>query len=89
MQPKTDAFAEILEQVKQPTTANFLRLLSAAAEYLETGETITEIGCLAGANLIGVLTEHPERLAYGVNFFSTEDEVVEKNIELLHNLTFL
>ena len=83
MQPKTDAFGEILEQVKQPTTANFLQLLTSAAEYLETGETLCEIGCLAGANLIGVLTEHPERLAYGIEFFSTEDEVVEQNIELL------
>jgi ubiquinone/menaquinone biosynthesis C-methylase UbiE len=83
MQPKTDAFAEILEQVKQPTTVNFLQLLSAAAEYLETGETFCEIGCLAGANLIGILTEHGDRLAYGVDFFSTEDEVVEENIELL------
>jgi cyclopropane fatty-acyl-phospholipid synthase-like methyltransferase len=68
MQPKTDAFREILEQVKQPTTANFLQLLSSAAEYLEAGETIAEIGCLGGANLIGVLTEYPDRLAYGVDF---------------------
>jgi len=83
MQPKTDAFGKILEQVKQPTTANFLQLLSAAAEYLETGETIAEIGCLGGANLMGVLTEYPDRLAYGVDFFSTENEVVEENIELL------
>ena len=83
MQPKTNSFGEILEQVKQPTTANFLQLLSAAAEYLETAETIAEIGCLGGANLIGILREHPDRLAYGVDFFSTEDEVVEENIELL------
>lgn len=83
MQPKTDTFGEILEQVKQPTTANFLQLLTSAAAYLETGETIAEIGCLGGANLIGILTEHRDRLAYGVDFFSTEDEVVEKNIELL------
>jgi protein O-GlcNAc transferase len=74
MQPKTDAFREILEQVKQPTTANFLQLLSTAAEYLESGETIAEIGCLGGANLIGILREHGDRLAYGVDFFSTEDE---------------
>lgn len=33
MQPKTDAFGEILKQLKQPTTANFLQLLSSAAEY--------------------------------------------------------
>jgi len=83
MQPQTNSFGKILEQVKQPTTANFLQLLSAAAEYLEAGETIAEIGCLGGANLIGILTEHSDRLAYGVDFFSTEDEVVEKNIELL------
>ena len=83
MKPKTDAFGKILEQVKQPTTANFLQLLSSAAEYLEAGETIAEIGCLGGANLIGILTEHRDRLAYGVDFFSTEDEVVEENIELL------
>jgi hypothetical protein len=83
MQPKTDAFGEILEQVKQPTTANFLQLLSAAAEYLETGETLCEIGCLAGANLIGVLANHNDRLAYGVDYFSTEDEIAEENIELL------
>lgn len=43
MQSKTDAFGKILEQVKQPITANFLQLLSAAAEYLETGEAIAEI----------------------------------------------
>ena len=83
MQPKTNSFEEILEQVKQPTTANFLQLLTSAAEYLGEGETIAEIGCLGGANLIGVLREHPDRLAYGVDFFSTEDEVVEENIELL------
>jgi ubiquinone/menaquinone biosynthesis C-methylase UbiE len=83
MQPKTNSFEEILEQVKQPTTANFLQLLTSAAEYLETGETVCEIGCLGGANLIGVLSKHPDRLAYGVDFFSTEDEVVEENIELL------
>jgi SAM-dependent methyltransferase len=83
MQPKTNSFGKILEQVKQPTTANFLQLLRWAAEYLEVGETIAEIGCLGGANLIGVLADYPDRLAYGVDFFSTEDEVVEKNIELL------
>jgi len=83
MQPKTHTFREILEQVKQPTTANFLQLLTSAAEYLETGETLCEIGCLGGANLIGILTEHPDRLAYGVDFFLTENEVVEENIELL------
>jgi cyclopropane fatty-acyl-phospholipid synthase-like methyltransferase len=83
MQPKKDTFGKILEQVKQPTTANFLQLLSSAAEYLEMGETVCEIGCLGGANLIGVLTEHRDRLAYGVDFFSTEDEVVKENIELL------
>ena len=43
MQPKTNSFGEILEQVKQPTTANFLQLLTSAAEYLETGEVIAEI----------------------------------------------
>ena len=74
MQPKTNSFGEILEQVKQPTTANFLQLLTSAAEYLEEGETIAEIGCLGGANLIGILREHGDRLAYGVDFFSTEDE---------------
>ena len=82
MQPKTDTFGEILEQVKQPTTANFLQLLRAAAEYLETGETIAEIGCLGGANLIGILTEHPDRLAYGVDFFSTEDEAIFSQAEV-------
>ena len=83
MQPKTDAFGKILEQVKQPTTANFLQLLSSAAEYLEAEETICEIGCLGGANLIGVLANAPDRLAYGVDFFSAQDEVVDENIELL------
>lgn len=43
MQSKTDAFGKILEQFKQPTTANFLQFLSSAAEYLEAGEAIAEI----------------------------------------------
>jgi SAM-dependent methyltransferase len=84
MQPKkAEPFREILEKVEQPTTANFLQLLTSAAEYLEPGEVICEIGCLNGANLIGVLADHPDRLAYGVDFFSTQAEVAENKIELL------
>lgn len=38
MQPKAAVpFREILEKVEQPTTANFLQLLTSAAEYLEPG----------------------------------------------------
>lgn len=84
MQPKkAEPFQEILEKVEQPTTANFLQLLTSAAEYLEPGEVICEIGCLNGANLVGVLADHPDRLAYGVDFFSTQAEVAENKIELL------
>jgi predicted SAM-dependent methyltransferase len=84
MQPKkAEPFREILEKVEQPTTANFLQLLTSAAEYLEPKEVICEIGCLNGANLIGVLADHPDRLAYGVDFFSTQAEVAENKIELL------
>ena len=84
MQPKTaEPFREILEKVEQPTTANFLQLLTSAAEYLEPGEVICEVGCWHGANLIGVLVDRPDRLAYGVNFFSTQAEVAENKIELL------
>ena len=84
MQPKTaEPFREILKKVEQPTTANFLQLLTSAAAYLEPGEVICEIGCLNGANLIGILVDHPDRLAYGVDFFSTQAEVAENKIDLL------
>ncbi|MEB3192839.1 MAG: methyltransferase domain-containing protein [Snowella sp.] len=84
MQPKTaEPFREILEKVEQPTTANFLQLLTSAAEYLEPGEVICEVGCLNGANLIGVLADHPDRLAYGIDFFSTESETAERKIGVL------
>ncbi len=83
MQPKKQSFREILDQIAQPTTANFLQLLTSACEHLEAGETICEIGCLGCANLIRILVNHPDRLAYGVDFFSTQDEVVEENIAIL------
>jgi glycosyltransferase involved in cell wall biosynthesis len=84
MQPKAaETFREILEKVEQPTTANFLQLLTSAAAYLEPGEVICEVGCWYGANLIGVLADHPDRLAYGVDFFSTQAEVAENKIKLL------
>jgi protein O-GlcNAc transferase len=84
MQPKAAVpFREILEKVEQPTTANFLQLLTSAAAYLDSGEVICEVGCWHGANLIGVLADHPDRLAYGVDFFSTQAEVAENKIELL------
>ena len=84
MQPKkAEPFREILEKVEQPTTANFLQLLTSAAEYLEQGEVICEVGCWHGANLIGVLVDRPDRLAYGIDFFSTQAEVAENKIELL------
>jgi SAM-dependent methyltransferase len=84
MQPKkAKPFREILGKVEQPTTANFLQLLTSAAAYLDSGEVICEVGCWHGANLIGVLADHPDRLAYGVDFFSTQAEFAENKIELL------
>lgn len=84
MQPKkAEPFREILGKVEQPTTANFLQLLTSAAAYLDSGEVICEVGCWHGANLIGVLADHPDRLAYGVDFFSTQAEFAENKIELL------
>ncbi len=83
MQPIGESFDDILEQVNQPTTPNFLTLLTAASKYLDTKETICEIGCLAGANLISVLVNNPNCLAYGVDFFSTQSEIAEQKIEEL------
>jgi hypothetical protein len=44
MQPKkAEPFREILEKVEQPTTANFLQLLTSAAEYLYLARSWIEI----------------------------------------------
>ena len=83
MMTPTNAFQSILEQVEQSTTANFLQLLAAATEYLEPEETICEIGCLSGANLIGMLAPSPDRFAYAVEFYSTKEEIVDKKLENL------
>ncbi|MFM7191932.1 MAG: hypothetical protein ACKOX2_14125 [Microcystaceae cyanobacterium] len=83
MQPKESNFETLLATVQQPTTANFLTLLRSAADCLDEGEVICEIGCWQGANLVGMLEGHPERLAYGVDLFSTQAEGAEPQIEKL------
>ncbi len=83
MQPKTAEFYDILAANPQPTSANLMQLLVAAGDYLEAGEMLCEAGCLAGANLIAFLRSHPDRLAYGVDFFSDHPQLAASMVDEL------
>jgi predicted O-linked N-acetylglucosamine transferase (SPINDLY family) len=82
VQPKSQRFGQILEQVEGMTTANIMQLLNFAIDCIEPGEVYCEIGCLRGATLISALLDHPHCMAYAIDNFSEFDESQE-NIERL------
>jgi tRNA G46 methylase TrmB len=69
LQPKSEQFQQVLDQVQGMTTANIMQLLNFAVACLEPGEIYCEIGCGQGATLIGALLNHPEQVAYAVDNF--------------------
>ena len=71
--PQFDRFAAIVQQGGGRTSAQVLQLLNRAISALEPGEIYCEIGCGAGANLIGALLDQGDRLAYGVDNLSDRD----------------
>ncbi len=69
LQPKSEQFQQVLDQVQGMTTANIMQLLNFAVACLEPGEIYCEIGCGQGVTLIGALLNHPEQVAYAVDNF--------------------
>lgn len=85
--PKSEQFQQILEQFGNTTTANLMQLLNFAVDCMEPDEIYCEIGCFQGANLIGALFEHPDRMAYAVDNF-TQFDIAGKNFtKLAENLS--
>ncbi|MDY6940330.1 MAG: tetratricopeptide repeat protein [Cyanobacteriota bacterium] len=86
VQPQSDRFQGILEQVEGMTTANIMQLLNFAAASLKLGEVYCEVGCFQGATLIGTLLERPHVMAYGVDNFCEADPFGENLDKLTENL---
>lgn len=87
MCPRDDQFEAIAAQTKSGGAGNLLQLIQTACGYLEPGEVLCEVGCLAGGNLIAALKENPDVLAYGIDFYATNDEAVDARLaELMSNL---
>ncbi|MEG4324941.1 tetratricopeptide repeat protein [Microcoleus sp. herbarium5] len=87
VQPKSQRFGKVLEQVEGMTTANIMQLLNFAIDCMEPGEVYCEIGCLRGASLIGTLLDHPDCMAYAVDNFSEFDDSAENFEKLTNNLS--
>jgi hypothetical protein len=86
VQPKTERFQQLLEQVPGMTSANVLQLLNWAVACLEPGEVYCEVGSFQGATLVGALLEHPEAKALAVDNFSEFDPDGQNYARLQHNL---
>jgi protein O-GlcNAc transferase len=84
VQPKSQRFGQVLEQVQGMTTVNIMQLLNLALDCMEPGEVYCEIGCLRGASLIGALLDHSDCMAYAVDNFSEFDDSGE-NLQILTN----
>jgi predicted O-linked N-acetylglucosamine transferase (SPINDLY family) len=87
VQPKSQRFGQVLEQVEGMTTANIMQLLNFAVGCMEPGEVYCEIGCLQGASLIGALLDRPDCMAYAIDNFSEFDESGENIEKLTNNLS--
>lgn len=87
VQPKSQRFGQVLEQVEGMTTANIMQLLNFAVDCMEPGEVYCEIGCLQGASLIGALLDRPDCMAYAIDNFSEFDESGENLEKLTNNLS--
>jgi predicted O-linked N-acetylglucosamine transferase (SPINDLY family) len=87
VQPKSQRFGKVLEEVEGMTTANIMQLLNFAIDCMEPGEVYCEIGCWRGASLIGTLLEHPDCMAYAVDNFSQFDDSGESFEKLTNNLS--
>jgi protein O-GlcNAc transferase len=87
VQPKSQRFGQVLEQVEGMTTANIMQLLNFAVDCMEAGEVYCEIGCLRGASLIGALLDRPDCMAYAIDNFSEFDEFGENLEKLTNNLS--
>jgi predicted O-linked N-acetylglucosamine transferase (SPINDLY family) len=86
VQPKSNQFHRVLEQVQGMTTANVMQLLNFAVERMEPGEVYCEVGCFQGATLIGALLNHPEQMAYAVDNFYEFDLSGDNLEKLKYNL---
>jgi predicted O-linked N-acetylglucosamine transferase (SPINDLY family) len=85
--PKSNRFEPIIQQVKGMASANVMQLLNLAVEYLEPNEIYCEVGCFQGANLIGALLGHAEQIAYAVDDFSELDTLGDSFDKLVDNLS--
>jgi len=83
MRAKDGDWQQVVDQVAQQHRPNFYALVDAACGFLEPGEVLCEIGCLAGGNLVAGLWNNPEVLAYGIDLYSPEEDEAEQKVELL------
>ena len=87
VQPKTDRFQIILNQLYSMPTANVLQLLNFAVECMEPDEVYCEVGCGQGATLIGALLDHPTGMAYAIDQVSETDPEGINLAKLTENLS--
>ncbi|XGV96994.1 MAG: tetratricopeptide repeat protein [Leptolyngbya sp. BL-A-14] len=67
------------------TTAPVAQLLSTAIGFMAPGEVYCEVGCLPGENLLTVLRDHPDCMAYAVeeDQFGSKHEAIAQLTEQL------
>jgi protein O-GlcNAc transferase len=87
VQPKSDRFQAVLNQVQGMTTTSILQLLNAAVDCMEPNEVYCEVGSFQGATLIGALLDHSGRMAYAVDNFSEFDPSGENLSKFAKNIT--
>lgn len=80
VQPKSDQFQQISQQVQAEISVNFMQLLNFAVECIEPDEMYCEVGTQEGSSLIAALLGHPEHMAYAVSEI-TNSNILEKLIE--------
>lgn len=86
VQPKSDRFQAVLQQIEGMTTVNVLQLLNFAVACMEPGEVYCEVGCFQGSTLTGALLNHFDRMAYAIDNFSEFDFGNENQPKLMQNL---
>ncbi len=67
VQPKSDQFQQIRQQVQARISVNFMQLLNFVVDCLEPDEMYCEVGTQQGSSLIAALFGHPEHIAYAVS----------------------
>jgi protein O-GlcNAc transferase len=81
--PKSQQFQDILARLQTVSNLNLMQLLNCAIEYLEPGEVYCEIGCDIGIDLVGGLLNCPDKMAYAVDRFSSNEDRIELLLENL------